>query len=143
MPKTPIVFKSTHRINFSELDPYNHLGTAAYFRYFIDHRMNGLRKYIRWDLNALAELPFMVWTRKMEVKFLQPAIGDQEIIITSYVKEFKGPDAYIKCTMKDKAEQDISHCLMIVTCVSKDTNHSMDWPDETKVLFFEDGSVDS
>jgi len=141
MPKKPIVFKSNHRINFSELDPYNHLGTAAYARYYVDHRMYGLREYIGWDLNTLAELSFMVWIRRMEIDFLQPARGDQEITITSHVREFQGSDAYIECKMVNHTGQDISNCLMVVACVNKNTNRSMDWPDETKELFFEEKSA--
>jgi acyl-CoA thioesterase FadM len=30
MSKAPIVYKSTHRIKFSELDPYNHVNTGNY-----------------------------------------------------------------------------------------------------------------
>jgi len=140
MPKKPVVFKSTHSINFSELDPYNHLGTAAYSRYFVDHRMYGLREYIGWDLKTLAKLPFMVWIRRMEVDFLRPATGDQEITITSHVREFRGPDAYIECTMAGGDGQEISRCLMVVACVSKETNRSMDWPEEAKKLFFENSN---
>ena len=45
----------------------------------------------------------MVWVRRMEVDFLRPAVGDQEITITSFVREFLGPDAYIECSMVDEA----------------------------------------
>jgi acyl-CoA thioester hydrolase len=55
----------------------------------------------------LGKLPFMVWVRRMEVDFLQPAVGDQEITITSFVREFRGPDG------------------------------AMDWPADTMALFFE------
>ena len=42
MKKTPIVFRTTHRIKFSELDPYNHVGTGRYATYYVDHRMDCL-----------------------------------------------------------------------------------------------------
>ncbi|MDX1600269.1 MAG: thioesterase family protein [Anaerolineales bacterium] len=141
MAKSPLVFETQHSINFSDLDPYNHLGTAAYARYYVDHRMTGLREYIGWDLKTLAELPFMVWIRRLEVDFLKPAVGDQRVEITSYVREFKGPDAYIECKMADESGEEISRCLMVVACVSKETNRSMDWPEDTRALFFEDGEA--
>src|SRR5262249_50307015 len=50
---TPITFKTTHRIRFSDLDPYNHLTTARYAAYYVDHRMEGLRDRIGWDLKTL------------------------------------------------------------------------------------------
>lgn len=135
---TPIVYKTTHRINFSELDPYNHLRTAVYSGYYVDHRMIGLREYAGWDLKTLAKLPFMTWVRRMEVDFIKPAVGDQEISIESFVREFHGPDAYIECSMSDTSEKVISRCLMIVACVDKTTNKAIDWPDDARALFFKE-----
>jgi acyl-CoA thioester hydrolase len=138
MPKSPVVFTSKLRVTFSDLDPYNHVGTAVYSRYFVDHRMNGLRDYVGWDLKALAQLPFMTWIRRMEIDFLKPALGDQEVTISSFVREFNGPDAFIECTMADEAGTVISRCLMVVACVDKHTRRSMEWPSESIALFFED-----
>ncbi len=137
MSQTPVVYQSTHRINFSDLDPYNHMRTAAYSAYYVDHRMNGLREHVGWDLKTLAKLPFMVWTRRMEIDFIRPAVGDQAITITSFVREFQGPDAYIECSMIDEAGKTISRCLMIVAYVDKSTNRAVDWPAATMALFFE------
>jgi acyl-CoA thioester hydrolase len=137
MSNAPVVFKSTHRIKFSELDPYNHMRTAVYAAYFVDHRMNGLRERIGWDLKTLAKLPFMVWVRRLEVDFLRPAAGDQEITITSFVREFRGSDAHIECKMVDESGMEVSRCLMIVAHVDKKTNRATDWPAETMGLFFE------
>lgn len=92
MSKAPLVFTSRHRVKFSELDPYDHVSTGNYATYYTDHRMEGLRDYIGWDLETLGTLPFMVWVRRMEIDFIRPARGDQEITITSYVREFRGPD---------------------------------------------------
>ena len=137
MSKAPVVYKSTHRIKFSDLDPYNHMRTAVYSAYFIDHRMDGLREHAGWDLKTLAKLSFMVWVRRMEIDFLQPAVGDQQVTITSYVREFRGSDAYIECSMIDEDEKIVSRCLMIVACVDKGTSRAMEWPAETMALFFE------
>lgn len=136
--QTPVVYETTHRINFSELDPYNHLRTAVYSGYFVDHRMIGLREYAGWDLKTLAKLPFMTWVRRMEIDFIKPAVGDQEIIIKSFVREFKGPDAYIECSMSDSSERVISRCLMIVACVDKNSTKAIDWPDDARAQFFEE-----
>ena len=138
MPKIPIVFNTKQRVTFSDLDPYNHVRTAAYSRYYVDHRMNGLRENIGWDLKTLAQLPFMIWVRRMEIDFLRPAVGDQELTITSFVREFQGPDAYIECKMADEAGKEISRCRMVVACVDKRNNRSMDWPTEAMALFFQE-----
>jgi len=103
MSKAPIVYRSTHRIKFSELDPYDHVNTGQYATYYVDHRMEGLRDYAGWDLKTLAALPFMVWVRRIEIDFLRPVRGDQEITISSFVREFRGPDALIEGAMVDSA----------------------------------------
>ena len=137
MPKAPIVFTTTHRVKFSELDPYNHVSTGRYATYYADHRMEGLRDRIGWDLKTLGTLPFMVWVRRMEIDFIRPVWGDQEIIITSFVREFQGPDALIECTMIDAAGKNLSRCLMTVAHVDRETNRATDWPPDVVALFFE------
>jgi acyl-CoA thioesterase FadM len=53
---TPAVFKTTHRIRFSDLDPYGHMRTAAYAAYFIDHRMDAVREQAGWGVENLETL---------------------------------------------------------------------------------------
>jgi acyl-CoA thioester hydrolase len=138
MPKRPVIFTTNHVVKFSDLDPYDHMRTAAYAAYFIDHRMDGLRERIGWDLKTLAALPFMTWVRRMEIDFIRPAVGDQPITITSFVREFHGPDALIECTMADSAGKALSRCLMTVTCVDRTTSRGTDWPPDAETLFFEE-----
>jgi acyl-CoA thioester hydrolase len=137
MSKAPIVYRTTHRIKFSELDPYNHVSTGNYATYYVDHRMEGLRANVGWDLKALGTLPFMIWVRRLEIDFIRPARGDQEIAITSMVREFRGPDALIECAMLDSAGKSVSRCLMTVAYVDKETHRAADWPPEVMALFFE------
>jgi acyl-CoA thioester hydrolase len=137
MPPSPIVFRTTHRIRFSDLDLYNHMSTARYASYFVDHRMEGIRDKIGWDLQTLATLPFNVWVRRLEIDFIRPARGDQEITITSFVREFSGSDALIACAMVDAAGKELSRCLMTVAFVDKTDNRARDWPPDVAALFFE------
>ncbi len=74
----------------------------------------------------------------MEVDFLRPAVGDQEITITSFVREFRGPEAHIERSMVDEAGKNVSRRLMIVAYVDKSTNGAIDWPADTMALFFEE-----
>jgi len=138
--RQPIVFRSTHRIAFSDLDPYDHVSTANYATYYVDHRMAGLRDYIGWDLKALATLPFMFWVRRLEIDYLRPARGDQHIAITSFVREFRGPNAIIDCTMTDEQGNDVSRCVMTVAHVDKQTSRATDWPPELVDRFYENGA---
>jgi acyl-CoA thioester hydrolase len=131
-----LIFRSRFRVPFSDLDPFNHVGTAVYARYFVDHRTNGLRDDVGWDLKAFAQLPFMTWVKRLEIDYLKSAVGDQELTITSLVREFQGSDAFIECSMTDEAGTELSRCRMIVACVDKRSRKPMDWPAEAMALFF-------
>lgn len=137
MSRAPAVYSSTHRINFSDLDPYKHMRTAMYSAYFIDHRMSALRDQAGWDLKTLETLPFMTFVRRLDIEFIRPVIGDQEIVINSSVREFVGPDAHIECTMNDRDGKLASKCDMVVAYVDKATRRSTDWPEEVRDLFFD------
>jgi acyl-CoA thioester hydrolase len=133
----PLVFRTSHRIRFSQLDPYQHMGTEHYPAYFLEHRMTGLRERIGWDLKALTALPFAVWVKRMELDFVRPAVGDQEIAITSFVREFRGSEAHVECRMTDETGREVSRCMMIIACVDKVTSRPIDWPADAQALFFE------
>ena len=137
MTGNPVVYETAHRIAFSELDPFQHVSTGNYARYFTDHRMEGLAKYAGWDLPTLGTLGFMTWVRRMEIDFIRAVGADQEISITSFVREFRGPDAMIECTMTDASGTTVSTCLMVVAHVDAGTRRATDWPDELQALFFE------
>ena len=136
MSKTPAIYSSTHRIKLSDLDPYKHMRTAMYSAYYIDHRMNALREQAGWDLKTLESLPFMTFVRRLDVEFIRPVVGDQEISIASFVREFEGSDAHIECSMSDESGRTVSRCHMVVAYVDKGTNRSADWPDHVTDLFF-------
>jgi len=72
------------------------------------------------------------------VDFIKPVAGDQEITITSFVREFQGSDAHIECSMADDTGKVVSRCIMNVACVDKRTNRAINWPADAMALFFED-----
>jgi acyl-CoA thioester hydrolase len=88
MSKAPAIYSSTHRIKFSDLDPYKHMRTAIYSAYYVDHRMSALREQAGWDLKTLESLPFMTFVRRLDVEFIRSVFGDQEISIASFGREF-------------------------------------------------------
>jgi acyl-CoA thioester hydrolase len=137
MTQKPLVFTTTHHVQFSELDPYNHVGTGRFATYFVDHRMRGLSERIGWDVATLTALPFAAWVRRLEIDFIRPVLADQAITITSFDREFAGPDAIIDCTMVDAAGKTVSRAVMTVACVDKSTNRAKDWPAEAIALFYE------
>jgi acyl-CoA thioester hydrolase len=128
MTTTPLVYTSTQRIRFSELDPYDHVSTASYARIFVDHRMDALRDSVGWDHETLAKLPFMAWVRRMEIEFARPARADQEITLTSFVRDFRGSDAHVECAMLDTAGKLLARCVMTIAYVERATQRSASWP---------------
>jgi acyl-CoA thioester hydrolase len=134
--KSPVEFETKHRVKFSELDPYQHMNSEHYPSYFLEHRMIGLRENLGWDLKTMMKLAFAVYLRRIEVDYLRPVFGDQEIIIKSHVREFVGTDAFIECSMTDINQKNLSRCLMVAACIDMKTNKPMDWPSETMALFF-------
>jgi len=137
MSLAPIVFKTSHRIRFSDLDLYGHMSTGRYGTYYVDHRMEGVRANVGWDLKTLGELPFMVWVRRLEIDFIRPVHADQDVTITSFVREFHGPDALIEGAMVDATGKELSRCLMTVAYVDKATRRAQEWPPDVAALFFE------
>jgi acyl-CoA thioester hydrolase len=133
----PILFKTVHRIRFTDLDMYHHMSTSRYAAYYVDHRLDGLRDELGWDMKAIAQLPFMALVRRLEIDFVRPVRGDQEITIRSFVRNFQGPDAAIECAMIDGAGTEVSRCLMIVTYVDRETNRAANWPEHVAALFYE------
>jgi acyl-CoA thioester hydrolase len=101
--------------------------------------MAGLSENLGWDVAALRTLPFMMFVRRLEIEFLRPARGGQEIAITSFVREFHGPDAIIALEMVDTKGKPLSRCVMTCAHVDRQTQRASDWPAEIGALFFEKG----
>jgi acyl-CoA thioester hydrolase len=140
MATVPKVFRTNHRIKFSDLDPYNHMTSGQYAIYYVDHRMQGLKECIGWGATELEAAPFMVFVRRMEIDYVRPVLPHVEITITSFVREFRGTDAIIECTMADGAGKTLSRCLMTATYIDRPTTRPADWPAETRALFYQGGA---
>lgn len=138
---TPIRYETRHQVKFSDLDPFAHMSTGKYATYFVDHRMISLARDIGWSLKNLDSLGFMTFVRRLEVDFIRPVYGEQEITITSKVREFEGTDCFIECTMADAAGKECARCLMVVAHVDKQTRRASDWPAQLQAPFFEDSDA--
>jgi len=137
----PIVFRTTRRAGFSELDPFDHLSTGRYASWFVDHRMHGLQDHLGWDAHALSELGFLTWVRRMEIDFRRPVLAGQEVVMTSQVREFRGSDAVVDCVMASTSGRVLASCVMTVAHVDASTRRATDWPPEHSAVFFEDDPV--
>jgi acyl-CoA thioester hydrolase len=133
----PIVYKTQHRIRFSDLDAYDHVSTGNYATYFVDHRMAALAQNLGWDTERLRQLPFMMWVKRLELDFVRSARGHQDISITSFVQSFSGSDVLIECTMRDEKDKTLARCLMTATHIDRASSRPSAWPADIAALFFE------
>ncbi len=138
MSVTPAIHRTTHRIRFSDLDPYGHMRTAAYAAYFIDHRMDAIRELAGWDIASLGDLPFLVFTKRMDIDFVRPVAGDQVVTISSQARDFEGADANIECTMDDETGRTMARCRFVFTFIDRATGRPAEWTADAVAPFMMD-----
>lgn len=137
MSNAPIVYRTHHRIRFSELDPYNHVNTGHYATYFVDHRVEGLARSLGWDLGSPDKLGFMLWVRRLDIEFVRPARAGQDVTITSFVRAFTGTDALVDAMMIDPTGKTLANCAMTVAYIDRATQRPATWPPAVQALFFD------
>ena len=123
----PKIFRSVHRAYFSELDLYRHMNSEHYFKYFLNHRFQGMRDN-GLSLQKIMDLPIAFVLRKTEVDYLKPIHGDEPFVITSHVAELKSFTALVSCYMKSEEDEVLSTCKMHLVCLDKKTQKPIKWP---------------
>ena len=73
----------------------------------------------------------------MEIDFVRPARGDQDITITSFVRDFQGADVIIELDMVDAKGKTLAHGVMTCAHVDRQTQRASAWPADVAALFFE------
>lgn len=134
--KKPIKFRTTHRANFSQIDPYGHMNTQHYLGYFLEHRLTGLRENLGLNLKTLQKSPYGFVARSVTIDLIRPVLGDEEFIIESFVTTFNGKNCYITCEMKSQAGVTLAISEMNFVCVDKTTGRSTPYPQEIQDQFF-------
>lgn len=126
--KKPIVFHTTHRAKFSEVDPYGHVNTQHYLAYFLDHRFTGCRENLGLDLKEIGKLPILFPTTSVTIDFKRPILGDEEFSIESKVVEVSEQKCIVECSMTKSNKDIASTCRFEFTCVDKKTGKTTPWP---------------
>jgi len=138
MAKVPVVWKNKFRVKFAELDPYRHVAAEIYSGYYMDHRYTVLRENIGWDFKTIMKLPFAIWVQKMDIEYLLPIFGDEEITVSSFIREFVGFQAFTEFEMTNSQGAVVSRCKIVGACIDKKTLRPMDWPPEVVALAFKE-----
>lgn len=137
MAKKPIIFKTNHIPKYYEIDPLGHLSTVHYPRYYIDHRLEGMRRFIGLDTKDLMHAPVSLYVIHISCHFLKPVVMDQQLTIHSFVAEVKEKTCNVQCEMLDENATQLSTCQMDCICIDTQTRRPITWPDDYISRFFE------
>lgn len=88
----------THdRVRFSQADPYNHLGSAHYLNLAFDHRIDGVRDQVQFDvLHLLKAHKLAFFLRETRITFFAPsAVGDR-LEISTWVRAYSERDCEVR-----------------------------------------------
>jgi acyl-CoA thioesterase FadM len=127
MARAPLTFRTIQRAAFDDLDPFGHMNTSSYVAAFLDHRFTGLREVLGLDLAALAQLPFILVTRRLGVEFVKSIQGDEAFEIVSRVSAVGDGDCQICGEMHNGRGQLAATFQLSIACVSKETRRSSKW----------------
>lgn len=132
----PIVFKSSHRPRFFEIDPYGHMSIVHYLAYFTEHRFRGLAEFCGLDMKKVNALDVAFYSSSMTMDFKRPVFLDTSFDITSFVAEYTETTALVACEMKTQEGKLLSNSTFTLTCVDKKTGKACPWPADVLGLFF-------
>jgi YbgC/YbaW family acyl-CoA thioester hydrolase len=134
--RKPVIFKSTHRATFHEIDPYGHLSNIHYLAYYNENRWIGMREQLKLGMREISKLPFAFYTSKIEIKYLRPILGDEEFEISSWVDEQGETDCTVRATIH-KGDRLISEFAMNLTCVDGKTGKRQPWDQDFMNQFYQ------
>ncbi len=84
-------------VRFSQADPYNHLASAQYLNLVFDHRIEGIRDQIKFDvLYLLKARKLAFFLRETRMLFLAPAAVGDALEITTWVRAFSERDCEVR-----------------------------------------------
>jgi YbgC/YbaW family acyl-CoA thioester hydrolase len=124
-------------VRFREIDAYGHMNMVHYLTHFIDHRFEGMRRFLKLDLPELMALPIAFHTRHLEIDYVRPLQADAVFVVTSRLTELKNATCHVLCEMHDEGEQLVSTCRMRIGCIDKSTGKPCAWPAGLMERFYE------
>jgi len=82
-PPPEAIYGLPRRVEWRDVDTIGHANNATYFDYFQDIATQIGRQY-KWDMARITEAGFAMVLRKLHVEYLQPALLDDELTISTY-----------------------------------------------------------
>lgn len=78
--------RSTLKVRFGELDPYNHVNHSVYVAWFEAGRGEALES-IGLGLDTLAERGWQVVVTDLEVRYRRPAVAGDTVVVETWASE--------------------------------------------------------
>jgi acyl-CoA thioesterase FadM len=76
-------------------------------------------------------------TRRADVTFQAPVVGDEAFTISSHVVAFDEVDCRVRCEMHKANGSLAATCDLTLVCVSKETRKPSPWSSEFVARFYE------
>jgi YbgC/YbaW family acyl-CoA thioester hydrolase len=78
--------RTTVRVRFGELDPYNHVNHAVYIAYLEAGRTDAMHD-VGIPIHRLAELGWNVVVTDLQVKFRVPAVAGDTLVVETWIAQ--------------------------------------------------------
>jgi acyl-CoA thioester hydrolase len=91
-PPPPEVFATQRRVLWQDIDQAQHVNNAVYVSYIEDCGFQ-LVKHFNWSQQRMRDEGFAILIRKHHVQYVQPALLDDELEISSYVYDVRRASA--------------------------------------------------
>ena len=80
------------RVMWQDIDQAQHVNNAVYVSYAEDCAFQ-LVKHFKWPVQRMRDAGFAILIRKHHIQYMQPALFDDEIEVSSYVYDVKRASA--------------------------------------------------
>jgi acyl-CoA thioester hydrolase len=98
------------RVRPHECDAYGHVNNAVYLNYLETARLELVRG-IGLDYAALVRSGFGIWVAEAQLKFLEPALPDEELIVESVPRAVKN----VSLTLEHKIRKRNGNLVLVGT----------------------------
>ena len=132
----PVVFRTKRFATFSELDPFGHVNSETYFRYYMENRFHGTRESLGITMKEWGEWPIIFPLVEINVKYFKALYLDEEFYIESSVTNVGKTSCEVSAQIRS-GDKIASQALMTLVCVDKKSGKPTPWPPNTIERYFE------
>jgi acyl-CoA thioester hydrolase len=138
----PLTESRTFCIHHSNCDAFERLRPSGYLRLMQEAAFDASAA-AGYDLDAYRELDHNWLIRETDVEFLRPARYGDEVIVTTYVKDFRRIRSQRAYELRDAASGEMmAQAVTDWVYLDMSTGRPAPIPDEMKVAFFPEGPPD-